>query len=156
MSTKGRIDRASSQERQARLRREQLEDQIAGEVLAAQQAVAAARQQIEVARQQVTAAEGALTVFRERYANGLGLQLDVLAAQRRGGSPAERGAVRSSVRPGASGTAEPAGRTYGSPTLRTSAGPDCRWSEELAHQAAPGIPLPCGVRDPSSRGTGRS
>lgn len=82
MSTRGRIDRARSQERQARLRREQLKEQVTGEVLAAQQAIEATAQQIEVARQQVTAAEGALTVFRERYMNGLGLQLDVLAAQR--------------------------------------------------------------------------
>ncbi len=80
-SARSKSDQAKSQERQARLRQDELQEQIVGEVLAAQQAVAAAKEQVRVAGQQVTAAEGAVTVFRERYLNGLGLQLDVLAGQ---------------------------------------------------------------------------
>ncbi|MBI3911278.1 MAG: TolC family protein [Armatimonadetes bacterium] len=80
-SARSKIDQAKSQERQARLRQEDLRDQIAGEVLVVQQAVAAAKEQVQVAQQQGAAAEASLAVFRERYQNGLGLQLDVLAGQ---------------------------------------------------------------------------
>jgi outer membrane protein TolC len=80
-SARSRIDQARSQERQAELRRSELRDQVSGEVIAAQQAVLAAREQIGVAQQEVAAAEASLRVFEERYRNGLGLQLDVLAGQ---------------------------------------------------------------------------
>src|SRR5262249_35671483 len=80
-TARSRIDQAKSQERRAGLRRSGLGDQIAGEVLAAQQGVRAAREQIGVAQQEVAAAEASLRVFEERYRNGLGLQLDVLAGQ---------------------------------------------------------------------------
>jgi outer membrane protein TolC len=81
VSAKSKIDQAKSQGRQARLRQEELREQITGEVLASQQGVVAAREQIQVAQQEVAAAEASLVVFQERYRNGLGLQLDVLSGQ---------------------------------------------------------------------------
>lgn len=109
-STRSRMDQAASQERQARLRQNALREQIAGEVLAAQQAVAAAKEQVRVAQQQVTAAEGSLTVFRERYANGLGCSSTCWRRSSADGSPAEPGDRRGAVQPGAGGAAEPIGR----------------------------------------------
>jgi outer membrane protein TolC len=77
----GEVRAASARVEQARISRERVERSVQSEVVKARDGVLTAEERLSSARKGLVAAEQSLRLSRERFAGGVGLDLEVLEAQ---------------------------------------------------------------------------
>lgn len=80
-ATLAEIESAGARIEQADLQRVRVRQDVAGEVVRASAALASARERLAAAFPGLTAAEASLELSQSRYADGVGLELEVLEAQ---------------------------------------------------------------------------